>query len=88
MEELKIDLITATNNYSFQVQDKNVRVIVTVDQKEGFTLYVEMEIIINNLRICRFFLNEIPGMVVIQAHIAVVFYWHYQMADVIKTGIP
>jgi hypothetical protein len=62
--------------YSFHVDRKKVDVRMSASAQEGFTPFVEMEIIISNLRICKFYFSEIPGIALVGRYVALVFEWH------------
>ena len=62
--------------YGFDVDGKAVSVRMSASAQEGFTCYVEMEIIISNLRICKFYFSEIPGIELVARYVALVFEWH------------
>ena len=63
-------------NYYLVVEDRRAEARIEVDHREGCTHFVSLEIIINNLRICKFYLSEVPKPVTVQSYVELVASWY------------
>jgi hypothetical protein len=83
---MQIELVTEVEHspkivtekfYAFHIERKKVEARISMSEQKGYTPFVEMEIVISNLRICKFYFSEIPDAEMVARYLRLIFEMHY-----------